>query len=224
MVFTIFSCKNNLFYPDEPIYYLFEEHELKLLWENTDSALILQDNLKNGKIGRYDINASYGRTEVVKFVNRAGDTIDYTNNYGLFPGYNQWFINNIPMIAEASLYSLDESYLFEIQIVSEKNIGDELNNKIRLTFNWGGGFSSNFALEESVNIGYSYLNKEDESLVVYLNTFKSDFMLDDIDMGECLFFLLHDQNQIEKLKIVYSTTLGFLKILIGDDYELNRCF
>jgi len=224
LVVAIISCEKNPICPDEPNYHFFESDELKLLWENIDSALILQNKLRSGEIRQYDINSAYGKLETVQFINQSCNIVNYTSRYRLSPGHNQWCANEIPMIAQSSLYANDESFIDEIEITSEKAINNRLFHTINIVFNDGLDFKSNFTLSDSLRADYNVFNEEDNTTVIYIKAFKSDFLLENMNMEECLFFLFYDQNQTEKLKVIYSNKYGFLTIINNNKHELKRHF
>jgi hypothetical protein len=222
---VIFSCEKNPICPDKPDYHFFTRDELKLLWENVDSALIFQNNLKTGTIGQYDMESFYGNIDTIQFINNLYDTMDFSYGYSLSPGINQWCSNAIPMIAQSSLYANDESFINEIEIRLEKTITDEIIYKIEFVFNDGIDLGTSFSLSDSVKIDYNVFNGEvDKTTIIYLKTYKSNYQHENMKIEECLYFLFYDKNQTEKFKIIYSDKYGFLNLIKNNNHEIKRHF
>ncbi|MFW5700654.1 MAG: hypothetical protein ACOCWM_03105 [Cyclobacteriaceae bacterium] len=225
LISMIISCDKNPICPDEPDYHFFASDELKLLWVNVDSALIFQNNLETGIIGQYDMESFYGNIDTVLFTNHLYDTLSFRYEYNLIPGINQWCANAIPMIAKSSLYTIEESFIKEIEIKLEKAITDELRYKIEFVFKDGMDLGTSFSLSDSVKIDFNIFNGEvDKTTVIYLKTYKSNYQFENMNIEECLFFLFYDQNHTEKFKIIYSNNHGFLNLIKNNNHEITRLF
>jgi hypothetical protein len=225
LIAVLISCERNPICPDEPEYHFFTGDELNLLWENVDSALILQNKLNSGEIRHYDSNSAYVKIDTIPFINQFYDTLNFTFIYRLSPETNQWCANAIPMIATSSLYANDDSFINEIEIKLKKAITEELRYQIEFVFKDGQDFSSNFPLSDSVKIDYNVFDGGvDKSTIIYLKTYKSDYQFENMNIEECLFFLFYDQNQVEKFEIIYSNKYGFLNLIKNNNHEITRHF
>ncbi len=222
---VIISCERNPICPDEPEYHFFTGDELSLLWENVDSALILQNKLNSGEIEQYDTNSAYGNIDTIQFINQSYDTLNFTCIYRLSPETNQWCANAIPMIASSSLYSIDESFINEIEIQLKKSITDELRYQIGFVLNDGADLSTSFSLTDSIKIEFNIFDGSfDKSTIIYLKTYKSNYQFENMNIDDCLFFLFYDQNQTEKFKIIYSNKYGFLNLIKNNHHEITRLY
>jgi hypothetical protein len=226
---VIISCSKDdggiiSFCPHEPEYHFFSGNELTLLWENVDSALILQNKLSSGEIEQYDANDSYGMSDTIPFVNQFDDTLDFIYVYELSPKTNQWCANAIPMGAKSSLISINESFINEIHIELEKSILDELLCRIYFVFNYLQDLISYFSLSDTVKIDYNSFDGGVNNSTIYLKTYKSTYQHENMTIEDCLFFLFYDQNLSEKFKVVYSNKYGFLSLTKNQYHEITRCF
>lgn len=219
----ITSCERNPICPDEPNYHFFTGDELNLLWENVDSALILQDKLNSGEIGSSDINSDYGKIDTIQFINQSYDTLNFVYIYKLTSGNNQWCANDIPMIAKSSLYFIEENFIEEIEIKLEKATDSKLIYNIEFLFNEGQDFSSNFSLTDSIKIDYNVFNSGmDASTIIYLKAYISNYQFNNENLNNCLIFEFNTQSHIEKFKVIYSNKYGYLKLIKNENYEIER--
>lgn len=219
----ILSCEENSICPDKPEYHSFTGDELKLLWENVDSALILQNKLNTGEIGHFDANSGYAQIDTILFLNQSSDSLYYIYRYGLIPGINQWCANAIPMIAKSILTANGESYIQHITIELEKNVADELIYKIDFGFNDGMDLSTSFSLSDSIKIDFNIFDGNmDKSTIIYLKSFYENYQFNNEKLENCLVLMFKDFHNNEKFKVIYSNKYGFLKIIKNENYEIER--
>jgi hypothetical protein len=219
----IFSCVKNSICPDKPEYHFFKGDELKLLWENVDSALILQNKLNTGEIGLYDTNRAYGKIDTFQFIDKSNDTINYEYRYYLIPGHNQWCINEVPMIAKSILTTIGDSYIQYIEIELEKDITDKLIYKIDFRFNDGMDLSSSFSLSDSIKIDFNIFDGYvDKSTIIQLKCYYENYQFNNENIENSLVFIFSDLHHNEKFKVIYSNKYGFLKLTKNMNYEIER--
>lgn len=225
LLITTSCLKNFKFCPDGLQFHFFSEDELHFLWEDIDSALLVQEKLALGVVDHNSLDGIYASLDTIYFITQDMDSVQCVAYELLRCGRNTICKDNLPRLARAGLISNSTNYFNGLTIQLDKSTRDEFNKQIDFDILNYSGYSNSFEIGDTIEYEYNIFNDgPDRPGKTYQFAYEEDYQILNTIFPNSLIFSFKDENYTEQFKAVYSRRYGFIEIIKYEDYKITRLF